>query len=198
MFKICQEGGRNSGRYRYASLQSCCIYQLGEELFLRCQIWEKLLCVHRREEGSSDCAFVLFWFKNLVALLKVCRTAVKCSNLYVDLNLQAGLVYIYMPSALVTIYVYWFDMYLGKDIFLNIPSVFTVVMWMHLYGWNKILSQVKKIQYKKRLVSFTAQCCTLICNTGHYPLKCRRKVIQRIIRNWNIVLRDLEDRYYLL
>lgn len=58
MFKNCQEGSRNSDRYRYASFQSY-IYQLEEEVLsdLRGMI---LLCVHGRGEGLSDCLFGCF------------------------------------------------------------------------------------------------------------------------------------------
>jgi len=54
MFKNCQEGSRNSVRYRYASLQSCYIYQLGGGAFLSDLGEMILLCVHRRGEGLSD------------------------------------------------------------------------------------------------------------------------------------------------
>lgn len=62
MFKNCQEGGRNSDRYRYASVQSCYIYQLEEGAFLPYWIWEKqfyYVCIGEGKGYLTVCLDVL-------------------------------------------------------------------------------------------------------------------------------------------
>lgn len=81
MFKNCQEGGRNSDRYRYASLQSCYIYQPEEGAFLPCWIWEKQFYYVCIGEGKGYLTVWMFCLKIVAVLIEVCRTTVAHYNI---------------------------------------------------------------------------------------------------------------------